>query len=229
MNHLAHFALTDNSPDTLVGSFLGDYVKGRLKGEYPHAVERGIRLHRAIDAFTDSHPIVKRSHLRFDRAFYRYGGIMTDIIYDYFLARSWQRYHHTALHQFSRQTLATLLAYRHTLPGRANRTAVRMYEMNALAGYGSEAYIERSFIYLSNRLTRRNPLDLGFLQFLEHRHALKGDFADFYPELSVFSRDWMINNPRQDQLIESRNASETAGSASPDSVKSPLAYLEDKQ
>ena len=56
MNHLAHLLLAERSDGLLVGGFLGDFVKGRLKGDRPPAIEQGIKLHRYIDHFTDHHP-----------------------------------------------------------------------------------------------------------------------------------------------------------------------------
>ena len=49
MNHLAHLLLAERSNGLLVGGFLGDFVKGRLKGDRPTAIEQGIKLHRYID------------------------------------------------------------------------------------------------------------------------------------------------------------------------------------
>ena len=59
MNYLAHFALAGPETGLLVGGFLGDYIKGRLENRFSPEIERGIRLHRAIDQYTDSHPVVK--------------------------------------------------------------------------------------------------------------------------------------------------------------------------
>ena len=194
MNYLAHLAITDGQPDTLIGVFLGDFVKGRLKGSYASGIERGMRLHRATDAYADSHPLVKRSHRRFAPGFYRYGGIMTDIIYDHLLARRWQHYYDVELVQFSQQTLATLHSYHAILPEPASQRLNWMYKMNALADYGSEAFVERSLLYLAGRLSRANPLDRAFAQFLCHREHLETDFVAFYPELSAFCHDWLTRN-----------------------------------
>ncbi len=178
----------------LVGSFLGDYVKGRLTGQHGEAIERGIRLHRAIDAFTDQSELVKTSHRRFDKAYYRFGGIMTDVIFDHFLARQWHDYYDDQLDEFSKRTLQTLVDNADRLTESALRTAERMLEFNAMAGYGSEAYVERSFNYLSTRLSRENPLSTAFSQYLEHETELNADFQVFYPELIAFCNDWKKTN-----------------------------------
>ena len=57
MNYLAHLLLAEPSREGLLGSLLGDFVKGPLGDRYPEQLRRGIVLHRAIDSFTDAHPM----------------------------------------------------------------------------------------------------------------------------------------------------------------------------
>ena len=64
MNYLAHFRLAEQSSEGLLGSLLGDFVKGRLENRFPETVGRGIALHRAIDSFTDAHPLHLESRNR---------------------------------------------------------------------------------------------------------------------------------------------------------------------
>ena len=75
----------------MVGGFLGDYIKGRLENRFSLEIERGIRLHRAIDQYADSHPTVKDSYERLDPKFRRYAGIITDIVFDHLLALNWSK------------------------------------------------------------------------------------------------------------------------------------------
>ncbi len=57
MNFLAHLYLSGNSEELLIGSFIADAVKGsNFEGYHPQVV-KGIKLHRCIDTFTDSHPV----------------------------------------------------------------------------------------------------------------------------------------------------------------------------
>ncbi len=55
MNYLAHAYLSFNMPDILVGNMISDFIKGKKQFDYPLPVQKGIRLHRAIDTFTDTH------------------------------------------------------------------------------------------------------------------------------------------------------------------------------
>lgn len=194
MNHLAHFALAGNDASLIVGGFLGDYIKGRLQGQLPEPIERGVRLHRAIDRFTDDHPITKRSSRRLPDRFHRYGGIITDVVYDHLLALNWARFYSTPLEDFSSHALTTLLDSSDLLPPNALRTATRMHELNVLVGYQERAFIERSLTYLSTRLKRDNPLDEAAAEVYEHLETMTDDLDEFYPELRLFCDEWRESN-----------------------------------
>src|SRR4051812_44429809 len=105
MNFLAHLYLSGDNDYVKLGNFIGDFVKGRnLNEQFPSGIARGIRLHRAIDEFTDSHPIVKKSKDRLRPAYRHYAPVIVDVFYDHFLARNWTRYSDTALADYAEQT-----------------------------------------------------------------------------------------------------------------------------
>ncbi|HEY3430492.1 MAG TPA: DUF479 domain-containing protein, partial [Cyclobacteriaceae bacterium] len=65
MNFLAHLYLSGTHQKVMVGNFIGDFVKGRNALEtFEPEIVKGIELHRGIDEFTDSHPIVTESKNR---------------------------------------------------------------------------------------------------------------------------------------------------------------------
>ena len=78
MNYLAHLLLAEDTEESLLGNFLGDFVKGNIGTRYSPAIARGILLHRKVDAFTDTHPITKSSRCLFSRQRRRYAGIIID-------------------------------------------------------------------------------------------------------------------------------------------------------
>ena len=61
MNFLAHFFLSHQTPELLIGSYLGDFVKGNQYRQYNEAVQQGILLHREVDRYTDHHPVFVRA------------------------------------------------------------------------------------------------------------------------------------------------------------------------
>src|SRR5689334_16645584 len=88
MNYLAHAYLSFNEPGIITGNLISDFVKGKKKFDYPEDIQKGIILHRAIDSFTDDHPVTRHAKTFFKPAYRLYGGAFVDIVYDHFLARS---------------------------------------------------------------------------------------------------------------------------------------------
>jgi len=87
MNFLAHLYLSGESEKIMVGNFMADYVKGRKFENYKDEIRKGILLHRSIDSYTDSHPLVSQSGQYFRGTYRKYSAVITDLIYDHFLAK----------------------------------------------------------------------------------------------------------------------------------------------
>ena len=92
MNHLAHFVLSDNDPDLAIGNFVADFITNRQLPDFTEGVQRGIWLHREIDAFTDAHPIVKQSTKRLHPFHHKYSPVIVDVYYDFLLAKNWDKF-----------------------------------------------------------------------------------------------------------------------------------------
>ncbi len=175
MNYLAHLHLGGHRPAQLLGSLYGDFVKGPLSGRFPAELEAAIRLHRSIDAFTDSHPLIKASIARFPSQRRRYAGIMLDVFFDHCLARDWHCYADLPLDVFTGKVYGTLAA-EPQLPERLALIAPRMaaHGRAGLAGFVSEfrragASAERDIATLvtARRAGRRHAGTAGALPALE--------------------------------------------------------------
>lgn len=187
MNYLAHLHLGGPQPADLLGSLYGDFVKGPLQGRWPADIEAAIRLHRRIDAFTDSHPIVCQARMRFPAARRRYAGILLDVFFDHCLARSWADYAQEPLPLFTARVYA-LLAGEAQLPGRLAELAPRMAQQDWLGSYRDFTVLERVLQGMQRRLSRPEGLD-GALAELERLYEpLSNDFHAFYPQLQDFAR-----------------------------------------
>lgn len=187
MNYLAHLHLGGDSPQQLLGSLYGDFVKGSLAGRYPADIEAAIRLHRQIDAFTDGHPLVERARARFPAIRRRTAGILLDLFFDHCLARDWGAYSDEPLPQFTGRVYDVLAAQRE-LPGRLASIAPHMAAQDWLGSYRDFAVLERVIGGMSLRLSRPQLL-AGAMPELERLYQpLSADFRAFYPELQVFAR-----------------------------------------
>ncbi len=81
---LAHAFLSGDDPEVLFGNFVADSIKGKMIEKYTGAMLNGVHLHRAIDAYTDNHPIVKQSVKRLQPEFRRFSPVIVDMYYDHF-------------------------------------------------------------------------------------------------------------------------------------------------
>lgn len=186
MNYLAHLHLGGPQPADLLGSLYGDFVKGPLQGRWPADIEAAIRLHRRIDAFTDSYPRVCQARARFPEARRRYAGILLDVFFDHCLACHWNDYAQEPLPAFTARVYA-LLAGEAQLPGRLAGLAPRMAQQDWLGSYRDFAVLERVLLGMQRRLSRPEGL-AGALDELERLYwPLSDDFRVFYPQLQEFA------------------------------------------
>ncbi len=187
MNYLAHLHLGGDQPAQLLGSLYGDFVKGQLRGQWPADIEAAIRLHRRIDVFTDSHPLVAQAKARFPQARRRYAGIIIDIFFDHCLARDWASYAAEPLAQFSGRVYRVLQAEQQ-LPERLALIVPRMAAQDWLASYADFAVLELVLQGMQRRLSRAGVLDGAMAELDSLYEPLLRDFREFYPQLQAFSQ-----------------------------------------
>ncbi|MDO7901761.1 ACP phosphodiesterase [Pseudomonas sp. K1(2024)] len=186
MNYLAHLHLGGPAPQQLLGSLYGDFVKGSLQGRFAPELEAAIRLHRHIDTYTDSHPLVLAALARFPKERRRFAGIVLDVFFDHCLALHWQDYAQQPLALFTERFYQVLLA-EPELPGRLARIAPLMAADDWLGAYADFATLEAVFRGIGRRLSRPEAL-LGVMAELEALYApLTADFRAFYPQLQAFA------------------------------------------
>lgn len=188
MNFLAHLYLSPDSPDGWIGSVLGDFVKGPLeKAGYNQEITRAVRLHRAIDTFTDGHPLVGASKARVSPLRRRYAGILVDLFYDHFLARHWRDYHGERLESFAAGVYGTLLDRVDGLPESAQHMVKAMARHDWLVSYRDTASVGTALERMGRRLTRGNGL-LGSGEELDSAYAgFEADFRAFFPQVAAFA------------------------------------------
>ncbi|SEJ13489.1 ACP phosphodiesterase [Pseudomonas sp. NFR16] len=187
MNYLAHLHLGGQAPSQLLGSLYGDFVKGLLPGRFPAEIETAIRLHRSIDAFTDSHPLIKQAMGRFPAERRRYAGIVLDVFFDHCLARDWPRYSDVPLDAFTGK-IYRVLANEPELPERLARIAPRMAAQDWLGSYRDFAVVGDALAGISRRLSRPEGL-AGAMQELQALYRpLSEDFSAFYPQVQRFAQ-----------------------------------------
>lgn len=186
MNYLAHLHLGGQRPGQLLGSLYGDFVKGRLQGQFDPEVEAAIALHRRIDVFTDRHPLVDIALGRFTETRRRYAGIVLDVFFDHCLARDWPLYADRPLEQFTADVYQ-VLSREQQLPERLAKIAPHMVANDWLGSYREFEVLEQVLRGISRRLTRPEELAGAMAELRRLYEPLSEDFNLFYPQLQDFA------------------------------------------
>ena len=104
MNFLAHCSLAhdaaliwqcdhDQRSGLLAGAVIGDFVKGQLPQQWPHALRAGARLHRKVDALSNINSGIRQNCDRYPAHMRRFAPIFVDMLADHCLALNWQNYY----------------------------------------------------------------------------------------------------------------------------------------
>lgn len=179
--------LSGNDRGLLVGNFIADHVKGRRKEDYPDNIRRGIELHRAIDGYTDAHPIAGESRRRLYPVYGKYSGVIIDLYYDHFLAASFNDYAETELKEYASWVYRILLEEEEWLPEAVKQFLPFMIERNWLLNYSSVEGIGRTLSGLSRRVRFENKMHEAVHELQADYEAFQGEFKRFFPELITFA------------------------------------------
>ncbi|MBX2962085.1 MAG: DUF479 domain-containing protein [Cyclobacteriaceae bacterium] len=192
MNFLAHISLSGNNPKIMVGNFIGDFVKGRnLLEQFEPEIARGIALHRAIDEFTDSHPIVTVSKNRLRPTYRHYSAVIVDMFYDHLLAKNWELYYKEFLPDFAERNYLILEEFHTILPEGVKYMLPYMTKGNWLVNYARLEGIERALSGMARRSKYDSKMELAVEDLKKYYDEFTQEFSIFYPELQAFSNNWL--------------------------------------
>src|SRR5690606_4378229 len=113
----------------------GDFVRGVDVSTLHPALRDGVRRHRAVDAFTDGHALVRRSRERLHPSWRHWRGVLVDVFYDHILARDFEAYTGEPLHRFAARAYDALRVHAELLPPRLQHAAPAMMQHDWLNAY----------------------------------------------------------------------------------------------
>ncbi|HEX8614608.1 MAG TPA: ACP phosphodiesterase [Telluria sp.] len=187
MNYLAHIYLARYSDEAMLGALLGDFVKPGGDAQFSATTRAEILIHRKVDTFTDSHPVVLAAKSLFDGPGRRYSCILLDVFYDHVLALRWARYSEVPLADFIAGFYRTLTRHAAVLPPTLSELAPYMIEQDWLGSYSTYAGVDRALRRISTRLSKNGDVMRDALGDLErHAAAIADGFDVFFPELITF-------------------------------------------
>lgn len=187
MNYLAHAYFSFNHPEILAGNMISDFVKGKKKYDYPTGIQKGIALHREIDAFTDAHEATKMAKEIFRPHYRLYAGAFIDVVYDYFLANDKTVFIDSSLLNFSQTTYTLLDENSIWFPEKFANMFPYMKSQNWLYNYQNPLGIEKSFGGLVRRASYIAESETAFRLFTENIEWLQQQYNYFSIGIKQFA------------------------------------------
>ena len=191
MNFLAHLYLAGSNKEIMIGNFIADTIKGNKFHHFSDDIQFGVRMHRAIDVFTDEHPIFRQSKRRLDPKYRLYKGVIIDLIYDHFLAKNWQQYSNIPLSTFSQDVYQLLEDHFSILPERTQYLLPYMSKQNWLYKYRTVQGIGEIMHDMNVRTKGISKMNEAIVDLKDNYAIFEEDFTAFFKELEAFSLSYL--------------------------------------
>lgn len=203
MNFLAHSLMGFNDPALIAGQFCGDFVRGSRLSQFPAGMERGIRLHRHLDVFTDNFPELQSIRQsagaagegRTIQVPRRFIGIVVDVLFDHYLARHWQQISALSLREHADQAHAALDQHHQHLPESLQRFLQVLRRERILEANLQIEAIELTLARIAGRSPRLGALAIDTQQLLLIRDRLDEPFEVFLPALRHAAVTFLGHHP----------------------------------
>ncbi len=187
MNHLAHLYLSQTDVNLMVGNFIADRVKGKDYQSYSEGIQKGIEMHRAIDTFTDEHPVVMQSKERLFPIYHKYASVIVDMFYDHILAKHWPDYSPIPLSLFAQNTYKVLQAKITEMPLASQQILHYMSTGDWLTAYATEEGMKRALSGLASRTKFESKMEYATEDLIRDYSLYEDEFVPFFKELIAFS------------------------------------------
>ncbi len=191
MNFLAHLFLSGENERIQVGNFIGDFVKGSQLQEYEAEIQKGIKLHRSIDSFTDSHDVVLQSKTRLRPKFGHYAPVIVDVFYDHFLAKNWSDFSNIDLKEFTLRFYKMIANYSSVIPNAVNNMLYYMSRKNWLYNYRSIEGIDRALKGMASRTKFESKMEAAAASLEANYDDFKKEFYQFFPDLQEHTKEYL--------------------------------------
>jgi acyl carrier protein phosphodiesterase len=193
MNFLAHIYLSGDSDLIKIGNFMADGIRGKQFESFPLEVQKGIILHRAIDTFTDAHPIFRQSTKRLHEQYHHYAGVIVDVFYDHFLAKNWKNYSEEKLEEYVGRFYQSLLDHHQILSVRTKGLLPIMIKENWLLSYQTIEGIEYILTQMDRRTNNESKMRLAAKELSEFYSEFEQEFATFFEDLRIHSNQKLLS------------------------------------
>jgi len=193
MNFLAHIYLSGDNDLIKIGNFMADGIRGKHFETFPMDVQKGIILHRAIDTYTDAHPVFRQSTKKLHKRYHHYAGVIVDVFYDHFLAKNWPTYSNENLEEYIQRFYQSLDDNPTVLTERTVGIMPYMIKQNWLWSYKSVEGINTILTQMDGRTKNESKMRFATEELQESYLELEQEFTDFFEDLRKHAREKLMS------------------------------------
>ena len=184
MNYFAHLVLSQPTVESTVGNLLGDFARGVDTANLTSPVRAGLQNHRAVDTFTDNHPLIIEMKHRFSPQRRRFAGIALDIYFDHLLINHWEKFESEESEKVIKTFYNRIKAGQSMMPGREMQSVTtRMVEYDWFGRYRDTESIAKALDRVAGRIRFSNNFGNAIEDLQANHEEIRAAFYEFYPQL----------------------------------------------
>lgn len=165
---------------------MADGIRGKQFENFSYEIQKGILLHRAIDTFTDAHPVFRESTKKLHERYHHYAGVIVDIFYDHFLAKNWKMYSDENLEEYISRFYQSLHTHHDLLSEKTKGMLPYMEKQNWLLSYQSVAGIHQILSQMDRRTNNQSNMRFATDELKMHYTDFEQEFTVFFEELRAY-------------------------------------------
>lgn len=170
---------------------MADGIHGKNLDGFPIDVQKGIRLHREIDTYTDFHPIFRQSKHRLHERYGHYSGVIIDIFYDHYLAKNFSNYSNQPLEAFASNFYSLLDKNFEILTPRFKMILPILKEENWLVLYATIEGISHILYNMDRRTRLQSKMQFSAEELKQFYSEFETEFTSFFAEMELFVKEKM--------------------------------------
>jgi acyl carrier protein phosphodiesterase len=183
MNFLAHCFLAQPNRYSLYGNLLGDFIAGADLDNQPEQVLKGLENHKLVDRFTDAHEAITPLKKLMSKERRRFTGIISDVVFDYYLIKHWSEFTDRSLHDFIAFVYSEIRIIKPQMHQRMINSMNFMLNHDGLMVNSTIEGVGITLDRLSNRIRFKNNL-AGAVEEVELNYdAFDASFMSLFPDL----------------------------------------------